>query len=171
VDHAAGKRVLVYREVQHFSPFVVGGTIALLAVALALIALLGPSSPGQGWAPPALAAVIMVAAASALLMLRLVTEVDSHDVRVRLAPFQPHGRVVVLADVAAVRPLQYSPLRDYGGWGIRKGRTGWAYNARGDRGVLLTLGSGDTLLIGSQQPERLAAALAAGVSAAVRPGA
>jgi hypothetical protein len=50
-------------------------------------------------------------------------------------------------------------LRDYGGWGIRKGRSGWAYNVSGDRGVRLTYTDGETLLIGSQRADELAKAI------------
>ena len=50
---------------------------------------------------------------------------------------------------------------DYGGWGIRRGRRGWAYNVSGNRGVLLQLENEKTLLIGSQRPDELAAAIEA----------
>ena len=52
---------------------------------------------------------------------------------------------------------QYRPILDYGGWGIRWGPgKGWAYNVSGNRGVQLELLDGKQLLIGSQNPEKLA---------------
>jgi hypothetical protein len=53
----------------------------------------------------------------------------------------------------------YRPIRDYGGWGIRYGRGGKAYNVSGNRGVMLELSDGQKLLIGSQRPEELANAI------------
>ena len=38
---------------------------------------------------------------------------------------------------------------------------GKAYNVSGNKGVLLTFGTGKTLMIGSQRPEELAAAIRA----------
>jgi hypothetical protein len=51
-------------------------------------------------------------------------------------------------------------VREYGGWGVK----GWsrrkiAYNVRGDRGVLLTLVDGRTVLLGSQRAADLEAAI------------
>lgn len=62
------------------------------------------------------------------------------------------------ADTRAVfREDQHLGMARHGGWGIRLAPGGRAGNARGDRGVLLTLGDGHALLIGSQRPEELAA--------------
>ncbi len=56
--------------------------------------------------------------------------------------------------------MTYRPIADYGFWGIRAGRDGErALIARGNRGVRLELTDGTRLLIGSQRPEALAAAL------------
>ncbi|NVL91956.1 MAG: hypothetical protein HWN71_02845 [Desulfobacterales bacterium] len=55
--------------------------------------------------------------------------------------------------------MTYNPLKDYGGWGIRYGRGGRAYNVSGNRGVYLELSNGKSLLIGSLQPEELARAI------------
>lgn len=71
----------------------------------------------------------------------------------------------LLENVVAAESISYRPLREYGGWGIK----GWsrrkiAYNVRGDRGALLTRADGRTVLIGSQRPDGLAAAIRHGLS-------
>ena len=53
----------------------------------------------------------------------------------------------------------YSLLKDYGGWGIRYGRKGKAYNVSGNKGVLLTLADGKNGLIGSKNHEVLCSAI------------
>ena len=50
----------------------------------------------------------------------------------------------------------YRPIREYGGWGIRYGKNGKAYNISGDRGVQLELQNSKPLLIGSQRADELA---------------
>ena len=68
-------------------------------------------------------------------------------------------RRIPLERIKRAEPVTYRPILEYGGWGIRRGRDGWCYNVRGDRGVRLELGGGEKLLLGSQTPEQLARAI------------
>ena len=77
------------------------------------------------------------------------------------ALFPLYRRRIALADIASAEAVTYSPIADYGGWGIRGFGSSVALNARGDRGVRLTLQDGRRVLIGSQRPEELAASLRA----------
>ena len=54
----------------------------------------------------------------------------------------------------------YSPITEYGGWGIKWGSGGKAYNVSGNRGVQQEFTDGKRLLIGSQKPEQLDSAIA-----------
>lgn len=65
------------------------------------------------------------------------------------------------ANIASVEVIDFAPLRDFGGYGIRFGRGMKAYFFRGTRGVVVTATSGKKYLIGSDQPEKLAAVLRA----------
>lgn len=60
------------------------------------------------------------------------------------------------ADIAAAEVYNYSPLHDFGGYGIRFNREMKAYFLRGTRGVKLTSTSGKKYLIGSDNADRLA---------------
>src|SRR5581483_1676612 len=94
-----------------------------------------------------------------VLALRLTVRVDHERVLVHFVTLRK--RSIPLTDIASWEPLTYRPVWDYGGWGIRyslKHRR-WAYNVSGNRGVLLRFTNGKSLLIGSQRPEELAAAL------------
>lgn len=75
------------------------------------------------------------------------------------ALFPLYRRRVPLDDIGSAEAVTYSPLAEYGGWGIRGWGRNVALNARGRRGVRLALRGGRTLLVGSQRPEALAAAL------------
>ena len=63
---------------------------------------------------------------------------------------------IPLQDVFRAYPRSYEPIWEYGGWGIRLGAGGGAYNMRGNEGVQLHLRDGRRLLIGSQRAEELA---------------
>jgi len=92
------------------------------------------------------------------VLVRLVTEVRPGELRVRIYPFRWVTIPVSSMHRAAVR--QYSPIREYGGWGVRVSRlNGRAYNAYGNQGVQLELDNGALLLIGSQRPQELIAAI------------
>ncbi len=68
------------------------------------------------------------------------------------------------AEIASAELMDFSPLRDFGGYGIRFGRGMKAYYLRGSRGVKITMANGKKYLVGSDHPERLLAVveLAAG---------
>ena len=51
--------------------------------------------------------------------------------------------------------ITYSPIRDYGGWGVRLSLNGKAFNVRGDKGLKLYFDYRKPLLIGTQKPEEL----------------
>ena len=105
----------------------------------------------------------VVALLGALLTLRLTTTVTPDALSVRYG-FLYKTRVP-LSEIALAEAIEYAPVREYGGWGIRGSRRRRALNARGNQGVLLTRSDGTTLLVGSQRPRELLEALArAGVA-------
>ena len=55
--------------------------------------------------------------------------------------------------------MEYSPLKEYGGWGIKYGFKGKAYNVRGNKGVKIFLKNGLNIMFGSQKKNDLAKAL------------
>ena len=63
--------------------------------------------------------------------------------------------------IATSNVRQYSPLLEYGGLGMRIGLfgKGKAWNISGDKGLQLEFNNQKKLLIGTNQPEELAATL------------
>jgi len=92
------------------------------------------------------------------ITLELITEVRDDVLEVRFRGLFVR-RVIPLAEITHFEARTYRPIREYGGWGVRRGAAGMAYNVSGNRGVDLRLADGKSLLIGSQQPEELALAL------------
>ncbi len=90
---------------------------------------------------------------------RLVIRVSPQGLDVEFRPLT--HRHIPLADTSSCEARVYRPIREYGGWGIRM--SGWkggrAYNVRGNRGVQLTLRSGESVLLGSQRADELASVI------------
>jgi hypothetical protein len=118
----------------------------------------------QGFGTVVLVAVtILVLVVMLLLTMRMTTTVGPDAVQIRFGWI--YSKTLPIAEIARAEARIYRPVADYGGWGIRGMGRRRALNARGNRGVLLTLREGSTLLIGSQRPRELLAALAqAGVA-------
>jgi hypothetical protein len=118
---------------------------------------------GQNPAPDTVMMVIALVFGIAFPVLFLVgnltVEVRSDGLYYRFFPFHIRFRRIAPESLVNYEVRTYKPIRDYGGWGIRYGRGGKAYNVSGNRGVMLELSGGERLLIGSQKPEDLANAI------------
>lgn len=90
---------------------------------------------------------------------RLETEVRSDGLYVRFFPFHLHFKKFGAEDLSECFARKYRPIVEYGGWGIRFGCTGRAYNINGNEGVQLVFRNGKRLMIGSQEAGGLEAAI------------
>jgi hypothetical protein len=156
----------LYRETQHFRQlwlWVLVLFISLLSL-YGLVQQLFLGTPlGNNPAPDTVLVIIAVVFGLMLPVFlyktNLTTEVHSDGLYIRFFPFHLSFHRIALEDIKEFEARTYRPLRDYGGWGIRYGRQGKAYNVSGNRGVQLVLSDGKQLLIGSQKPDELAEAL------------
>ncbi len=84
--------------------------------------------------------------------------VSRTQVRVKWGLFGIPVLKLALAEVVSVKPHDFSPIADFGGWGIRISlRSGMkGYYIRGSRGVLMETKSGKKYLVGSDDADRLA---------------
>ncbi len=93
--------------------------------------------------------------------LHMTTEATSDVLMVWYGWLPIYRRSVVIVDLKSCQVVEYRPIADHHGWGVRSGRDGErVLTARGDRGVLLVFADGGKLLVGSQRPEELAEVLA-----------
>ena len=67
--------------------------------------------------------------------------------------------IIRFDEIENVEAITYSPIKDYGGWGIRYRYKAKAYNVRGNKGVKVNLKNGRHILIGSQNHNALANAI------------
>lgn len=94
--------------------------------------------------------------------LKMVTEVRKDGIYIRFYPFHFSFRYFPIKTIQSYEVLTYNPIRDYGGWGIRYGLKGTAYNTKGNKGVRFEFMEGNNvkkLMVGSQMPEKLSAAI------------
>lgn len=108
-----------------------------------------------------LLALVPLAVAAFMYVLRLETEIRPDGIRVRFFPFHTSFRHYPWEDISQYGIRTYRPLSEYGGWGLRTGffGRGTAYNVSGNKGLQLEMTNGKKLLIGTAKPEEMAAAL------------
>lgn len=89
------------------------------------------------------------------ILLKLETEVKEDGIYVRFFPFHFTLKFYDWNSIAQLEVVKFSPLMDFGGWGIRWGRKGKCYTVKGKSGLQILFKNGDQLLIGTQRPEEL----------------
>jgi len=87
------------------------------------------------------------------------TQVTRDSVTVRLGILGIKLLQLKMEDIAGVELHSFSPLHDFGGYGIRFNGEMQAYFLQGDRGVKITTITGKKYLVGSDHPQHLAAVI------------
>ena len=88
-----------------------------------------------------------------LSSLKLYTRIDAMGVHFRMKPFHFKEQTIPWEDIDQIHVRKYSPILEYGGWGMRYGRNGKAFNVRGNYGIQIVKKNGKKVLIGTQRPE------------------
>jgi len=145
-----------YRHVQTYTVLWIILTLSGL-VTLGVAAMVGPAGATAGGlvAPPALP-VLMV---SLLLLDRLVIELDAQHLRWRFGYIGWPRWQLALVDI---RRVERTRAPASAGSGIKGSKDKRLYNVTiGGPAVLLTLHDGRTVMLGTPEPERLAAVIEA----------
>lgn len=164
---AAGQTTPLFAETQRFGQWWLRALLLIL-FGVPMWGVIQQVALGKSWGdnPAPNAALILLAFLFGLVLpvfmlsLNLRTEVRRDGIYVRFWPLHLGWVSIPPAAVTAFEACTYRPLRDYGGWGIRWGPKGKAYNVSGNRGVMLTLEGRRRLLLGSQHVDELAKAIA-----------
>jgi hypothetical protein len=162
---------VIFREVQKFrqrSLWILLLITDLLALIFFGCGIFTQLIVGRAWGsrPMPDSALVIVGALIILLLsvityafyrMQLITEVRNDGLSIRFLPLTT--QLIPFEHIKTCEARTYHPIREYGGWGIRYGRKGKAYNVSGNLGVQLELIPGKSLLIGSRRPEELAKAI------------
>jgi len=92
---------------------------------------------------------------------KLETFIKEDGIYVKFFPFHWSFRKFEWQDLEKAHLRQYSALSEFGGWGVRWGLGGKAYNVAGKWGIQLLTKKGNSLLIGTRQADEVRAILAA----------
>lgn len=155
-------RKIKFNETQRFNQWWVYALLLLingfLWVVLSLHFMYDTSvgnNPASGTELLVIAGVVTVVSLFVLLI-RLETEVSERGVSVRFFPIHFSKKCYSWNQITACAVRTYSPIKDYGGWGLRYSLTGKgkAYNIKGNQGLQLEV-NGKKVLIGTQRGEEL----------------
>ena len=69
-------------------------------------------------------------------IIRLETKVNSEGIFLKFRPFHINWIKLDFNEIKIAESTKYKPLMDYGGWGIRYGKNGKAYNVSGEYAML-----------------------------------
>jgi hypothetical protein len=85
--------------------------------------------------------------------LRLETIIRKEGIYVRFFPIHFKAKFISWENVRSAHVRQYSPMKEYGGWGIKYSRhgNGKAFSVSGKSGLQLEFRDGDKLLIGTEK--------------------
>lgn len=104
---------------------------------------------------------ILIAIGMALTYGGFRTTVTADTLSVKMGFFGIHLLSLKTTGIVSASVHKFSPIRDFGGYGIRFNRDMQAFFLKGGSGVKITTTDDRHYLIGSDQPERLLSAISA----------
>lgn len=155
-----------YRETQKFTQWwlilIIGGSAALVLYGFFIQIVLGKpfgDHPEPDWLLVLVTAVVGVGMPLWFFTLKLVIEVRGDGLWYKFVGLNLRWHQIRWGEIMHFYAREYKALREYGGWGIRLGFSGKAYNVKGNQGLQLVLRNGHRFLLGSQNPDRLVQAI------------
>ena len=146
---------LIFKEKQKF-------TQKWLWLILIILPLLITISPIDLSSDPKLSCLIILMSLSPMILfyfIELRVMLSNKGLQYQFFPFHLKSYTIKLDEITSFEELTYSPIKDYGGWGIRYGFKGKAYNVSGNKGVKIYLKNGKNILFGSKKSNELALVL------------
>ena len=102
-----------------------------------------------------LGALLCLGITALFVSLKLITRVTNQGISVQFIPLHRKPVMFPFSDIREHSVRTYRPIIEFGGWGIKRGSGGLAYNVSGNKGLQLVLKDGKRILIGTQKPEQL----------------
>lgn len=101
-----------------------------------------------------ISSLVLIGVLLLFYVIRLKTHIDEKGITYRFVPFHRKPITIPWRDIKSCEVRKYSPLKEYGGWGLKYGlKGGKAVNVKGNMGIQLLLHSGKKILIGTQKPK------------------
>ena len=143
----------IFEETQRFDQWWLY-LIILLAQGTILLGMYQATLGFQDWSDPwgLLGGTITIALLSLLLLVRLKTRIDNSGISAKFGE-KFFRRKFKWSEIKDCYVRKYSPLTEYGGWGIRGVGRSKAYSTSGNYGIQIVTTTGTRFLIGTQKPE------------------
>ena len=153
----------VFKESQRFTQ-----TWVMIILSISLIAIL--LAIANQWSEKAdkslvsnldllLSLLVFILVVSFIFISKLKTKIDNEGVKYQFFPFHSKYHTIKWDEITKIHVRKYNPISEYGGWGFKGGfffkAKGTAFNISGNIGIQLVLKNGKSLLIGTQQKEKV----------------
>ncbi|MGB5530912.1 MAG: DUF6141 family protein [Ignavibacteriaceae bacterium] len=147
-----------FKEVQRFRQFwlwiIVIVTCAIPWVGMIIQIILSQkfgNNPAPDWIIMLIWLVFGIGFPIFFYSIRLNTEVRIEGIYLRFFPFHRKFKIYTYNEIDSYTEREYKPIREFGGWGIRYGLGGRAYNVYGNKGIQIIFKNKKKLLIGTQK--------------------
>lgn len=117
------------------------------------------NTPYHSYTGAEIATLITLLVTVLFLIMKLETVIKTDEIEVRFFPFHLSFRQYPSNTIESAFVRTYKPLAEYGGWGIRIGFAGKAFNVSGSYGIQLIFKDGRKLLVGTQKQTEASAAI------------
>jgi hypothetical protein len=136
--------------------------LTFIAAVIPLVELARGNVGGWEGAMPVWEAILLLSIGFGLpgtiyaLMGQLKTRVTQEGLDIRWGFLEVIRKKIPFRDVESAEAVTYSPMGEFGGWGIRVGgKKKKAWTTRGNRALLVHLKDGTRFYLGSDRPERI----------------
>ena len=87
--------------------------------------------------------------------MNMKTRIDKESISLKFFPFHRNFKKYEFKDIKYCFVRKYSPILEYGGWGLRGISNNIAFNVSGNTGLQIELNNGKKILIGTQNADML----------------
>ena len=154
----------VYHEEQHMRNSVIGyavaGFLTFYAGIMMLIFFRNETGKNEFLIAVSISLVVLFLISWIIFTLKLDIRIDEHKITYRMPPLINSDKYIYADEIESYEVVDYHPIREYGGWGIRwSPKNGRALMTSGKTGLRLQLKNGKKLLLGTHRKDEIAAAM------------
>lgn len=100
-------------------------------------------------------AIVMLLFSIFFFCMNLQTKITAESISVKFFPFHRNFKTYKFEEIKHCHVRKYSPISEYGGWGLRGLSDNIAFNVSGNYGLQIELKNGKKILIGTRKSEPL----------------
>jgi hypothetical protein len=118
-----------------------------------------PLSNGGLKATFVISSIVLTGVMIMLFITQMEVEVSGAGVRYRFVPFLNTFKSISVEEIKSYEVGKYSPMAEFGGWGIRFGIKKKVFSISGNQALKITLQDGKKVYFGTKKPEEMEEAM------------